>query len=147
MRYIPDFFKDNPGMFIHNLQIITNFLFVCQSFSWLTSLMKLGQYRDISCPGQDIFLKTFGGNPGMFLHYFKIITNFLYVCQSFSWLTSLFYFDTMKMKAWKKPFKGIFSSAFAHLANAEPYILLPSLTYLLPHILTNLLTDLLQKKI
>ena len=53
----------------------------------------------------------------------------------------------MKMKAWKKLFKGIFSSAFALLANAEPYILLPSLTYLLPHILTDLLTDLLWKKV
>ena len=53
----------------------------------------------------------------------------------------------MKMRTWKKMFKGIFSSAFAHLANAEFYIFLPSLTYLLPHIVTDLLTDLLWKKL
>ena len=53
----------------------------------------------------------------------------------------------MKIKAWGSLFKGIFSSAFALLANAEPCILLPSLTYLLPHILTDLLTDLLRKKV
>ena len=53
----------------------------------------------------------------------------------------------MKMRTWKKMFKGIFSSAFAHFANAEFYIFLPSLTYLLPHIVTDLLTDLLWKKL
>ena len=53
----------------------------------------------------------------------------------------------MKIKAWKSPFKGIFSSAFALWANAEVYILLPSLTYLLPHFLTDLLTNLLWKKL
>ena len=37
----------------------------------------------------------------------------------------------MKMKAWKSPFKGIFSSAFALWANAGVFILLPSLTYFL----------------
>ena len=88
MRYLPDVFTVNPGMFLHDLQIITNFLFVCQSFSWLTSLMKLGQYRDISCPGQDIFLKMFAAIPGMFVHQFHIFLNFFFVCLSLSQATS-----------------------------------------------------------
>ena len=37
----------------------------------------------------DIFLKFFGDIPGIFVDYFWIIPNFLYVCQSVSWLTSL----------------------------------------------------------
>ena len=69
--------------------------------------------------------------------------NFLYVCQSFSWLPSLFQDNTVKTKAWKSPFKGIFSSALTPWPNAELYILLPALTYLIPHFLT----DLLQKKV
>ena len=88
MRYLPESFLDIPGMFVHYFQIITNFLFVCQSYSLLISLLKIDQYRDISCPGWDIFLKIFWDIPGMFLHYFTIIANFLYVSQSFSWLTS-----------------------------------------------------------
>ena len=32
----------------------------------------------------DIFLKFFGDIPGMFVHKFQIISNFLYVCQSVS---------------------------------------------------------------
>ena len=64
----PNFSGDIPEMFVHNFQVLTNFLYVCQSFSWLTSLLKLDKYRDISSPGWDIFLKFFGGFPGMFLH-------------------------------------------------------------------------------
>ena len=52
----------------------------------------------------------------------------------------------MKIKAWKCPVKGISSPAFALWANAEVYILLPSLTYLLPQFLTDLLTKLVIKK-
>ena len=63
------FFWDIPRMLLHYFQIITNFLFVCQSVNWLTSLMKLGKYRDISCPEWDIFMKIFGGISGMFLHF------------------------------------------------------------------------------
>ena len=76
-------------MFVHFFQIITNFFFVCQSISWPTSIMKLGQYRDISHSGWYIFLKIFGDIPWMFLHYSQINANCLYVCQSVSWLTSL----------------------------------------------------------
>ena len=64
-------------------------MYVCQSVSWLTFLLKLDKYRDISSSVWDIFLKFFGGIPGMFVHLFQIVVNFLYVCQSVSWLTSL----------------------------------------------------------
>ena len=36
MRYISYFFRDIPGLFVQYFQIITNFLYVCQSISWLT---------------------------------------------------------------------------------------------------------------
>ena len=39
------FFGGFPWMFVYNVQIIWNFLHVCQSVSWLTPLLKLGQYR------------------------------------------------------------------------------------------------------
>ena len=66
-----------------------NCLYVCQSVSWLTFLLKLDKYRDISSSLRDIFLTFFGRIPGMFVHLFQIILNFMYVCQSVSWLTSL----------------------------------------------------------
>ena len=71
------YFGDILGMFVHFFQIITIFLFVCQSISWLTSLMKLGQFRNISCSWWDIFLKLYGDIPRIFLHHFQIISNFL----------------------------------------------------------------------
>ena len=86
-------FGDISGMLAHQFQIIMNFLYVCQSVSWLTSLLKLDKYRDISGPEWDIFLKFFGDIPGMLLHHFQIILNFLCVCQSVSWLTSLLKLD------------------------------------------------------
>ena len=89
IRYLSDFFGDIPEGFVHWLETFTNFLFVCQSVSWLTSLLKLYKYRDISCSWWVTFLKYFGDIPEMFVHYFKIIGNFLYVCQSISWLTYL----------------------------------------------------------
>ena len=76
-----------PEMFVHFFWTLTIFLYVCQSISWLTNLLKFGPYRDISCSGWDIFQIFLGDIPEMFLHYFQIVTNFLYVCQSISWLT------------------------------------------------------------
>ena len=64
-------------------------MYVCQSVSWLTFLLKLDKYRDISSSVWDIFLKYFGGIPGMFVHLIQIILNFMYVCQSVSWLSFL----------------------------------------------------------
>ena len=80
-------------MLLHHFQIILNFLYVCQSVSWLTSLLKLDKYRDISGPECAIFLKFFGDIPGMLLHHFRVILNFLYVSQSVSWLTFLLKLD------------------------------------------------------
>ena len=51
------FLEDNPGLLVHNFQIILNFLYFCQSVSWLTSLLKSDKCRDIGCSGWDIFLK------------------------------------------------------------------------------------------
>ena len=38
----------------------SDFLYVCQSVSWLTSLLKLYKYRDVFYSGWYIFLKSFG---------------------------------------------------------------------------------------
>ena len=83
------FFGDIPEIFVQFFQITTNFLYVCQSIIWLTSLLKLDKYRDISSSRWNICLKFFGDIPRLFLDYFQIILNFLYVCQSVSWLTFL----------------------------------------------------------
>ena len=89
MRYLSEIFGDIPGMLVHYFQIILNFMYVCQSVSWNTSLLKLYKYRDTSSSGRNIFLKSSGDIPRMNLHWFQIILNFLYVCQSVSWLTFL----------------------------------------------------------
>ena len=83
------FLGDIPGMLVHHFQIILNFLYVSQSVSWLTSLLKIHKYRDLSSSGWDIFLKFFGHIPGMLVHYLQIIPNLLYVCQFVTWLTFL----------------------------------------------------------
>ena len=88
-----NFFGDNPWMFLHNFPMIEKCLYVCQSVSWLTSLLKLDKCRDISCSGWDIFLNFFWDIPWMFLHHFPMIKKGLYVCQSVSWLTSLLKLD------------------------------------------------------
>ena len=63
-------------MFSHYFQIIINFQYVRQSVSWLIFLLKLDKCRNISCSGQDIFMKIFGDIPRMFLHYSQMITHF-----------------------------------------------------------------------
>ena len=86
-------FGDIPGILVHCFQLIVNFLYFCQSVNWLTSLLKLDKCRDISSSGWYIFLKFFGDIPGMLVHYFKIILNFMYVCQSVCLLTSILIWD------------------------------------------------------
>ena len=86
-------FGDIPWILVQQFQMIVSFLYVCQSVNWLTSLLKLYKYRDISSSGGDIFLKYFGDIPGMLIHYFQIILKFMYVCQPVSWLTSLLQLD------------------------------------------------------
>ena len=56
------------GMFVDYFWFVQNFLYVCQSVSWLTSLLKLDKSSDISSSGWDIFLKFFGDIPGMYVH-------------------------------------------------------------------------------
>ena len=80
-------FGDIPWMFLHHFSKITNCLYVCQSVSWLTSLLKLDKCRDISCSGWDILLNFLGDIPGTLVHLFQIILNFLYVCQFAYFLT------------------------------------------------------------
>ena len=91
------FFGDIPGMLVHYFQMILNFLYVCRSVSWLTFLLKLDKYRDISSSVWDIFLKFFGGIPGMFLHLHQIYLKSLYVCQFVIWLTSLLKLHRIKI--------------------------------------------------
>ena len=74
-------------------QILLNFLYVCQSVSWLTFLLKLDKCRDISGSGWDIFLKFLGDIPWLLVDYFQLVLNFLYVCQSVGLLTSLLILD------------------------------------------------------
>ena len=45
-----------PWLFVHYFQILMNFLYICQSVSWLTSLLILDKCRNISCSGWNIFL-------------------------------------------------------------------------------------------
>ena len=52
-------------MLFHLFQIILNFLYVCQSVSWLTSLLTLYKYRDIASSGINIFLKFSRDIPGI----------------------------------------------------------------------------------
>ena len=89
MIYLSEIFGDMPRMLVHYFQIILNVIYVCHSVCLLTSLLKLDKYRDISSSWRDIFLKFPGDIVRMLAHYFKIILNFMYVCQSVSWLTSL----------------------------------------------------------
>ena len=100
MRCLSEIFRDISWMFVHHFQIITNFLSVCLSVSWLTYLLKLCQYRDISLPVWNIFLNFFVDIPWMFLHRFPIIKNCLYVCQTISWLTSLLKLDKCRDFSW-----------------------------------------------
>ena len=83
------FFEGFPGVFLKWIQLILNFLYVCQSVSWLPYLRKLCQERDISSSGWYIFLKFLETFPGYFWTIFKF---FLISCMSVSLSLSLLYF-------------------------------------------------------
>ena len=72
-RYSWDVLTLGPNIF--------NFLYVCQSVSWLTLLLKLDKYRDTSSSGWYIFLKCFGRYSwvGMLVHLLQMLLNFIYV--------------------------------------------------------------------
>ena len=137
MRCLSEIFRDISWMFVHHFQIITNFLSVCLSVSWLTYFLKLCQYRDISLPVWNIFLNFFGDIPWMFLHYFQIIIKIL-VCLLVLYLAYILteirplYGYLLFWKSYLSDFfrhsLDVFSSAFALWANRELYILGPSLT-------------------
>ena len=82
-------FLDIPRIHLDYLQIILTSLFVCQSVSWLTLLLILGHNREIFFLDKISFRIFLGDIPWMLLHYFKIILNLMFVCQSVSLLTSL----------------------------------------------------------
>ena len=89
IRYLSEIFWRHSWDVCTLVSNNSEFLYVCQSVCWLTLLLKFDKYRDISSSVRAIFLKFSGHIPGMFLHLFQIILNFLYVCQSVSWLRSL----------------------------------------------------------
>ena len=86
-------FWDIPWILVHCFQIIVNFLYVCQSGNWLTSLLILDKYRDISSSGWDNFLKLFETFPGWWYTSSKYMLIFLMSYQSVSCLTSLLKLD------------------------------------------------------
>ena len=76
-------------------------MFVCRSVSWLNSLLKLGQYRDIYCLGWDIFLKFFEIFQGCFNIISQQFQISMFVCQSFIWLTSILRLGQYRYISWK----------------------------------------------
>ena len=96
--------------------MLTNFLYVCQSISCLTSLLRLDKCRDIPCSGWYIFLK------------YRYIT-----------CSERVIFLIFLRHSW-----DIFSSSFALPANAELYIMLPLLT---PWLIYSLTPYSLRKKV
>ena len=93
MRYLKEFFERHSWEVYTLLPNNKIFLYVCQSISSHTYMLKLGQYRDISCSRWYNIQNFFLDIPHIFLHYFQINTNCLYVCQSVRWLTSLLKLD------------------------------------------------------
>ena len=59
MRYLSGIFWGQSWTLVHWFQIILNFLYVCQSGSWYTSLMKSDKSSNISSSGWDIFLNVY----------------------------------------------------------------------------------------
>ena len=88
MRYLSEFFWRYSWDFGTFVQNKSNFFNVYQSVCWLSSLLELDKYRDISSFGRDISLNFFGDISGMLAGHFQIFLNFLYVCQSVTCLTS-----------------------------------------------------------
>ena len=117
-----NFFGGIPGMFVHLFQIVRNFLYVCQYVSWLTFLLKLHKYRNISSSGWYIFLKSFGDIPWMILNEFQIFSNFLYISQSVSLPTSLL--KVNKYRDISCSWWDIFLKVFGEIPEMSVYIFL-----------------------
>ena len=108
-----NFFGDIPGMLVQYFTIILNFLYIWQSVSWLTFLLKLDKYRDIFSSGWNIFLNIFEDIPETLVHWFQIILIFLYGCQSGSWHTSLMKSD--KFRNISSSGRDIFLNFYGHI--------------------------------
>ena len=89
MRYLPQIFWRHPGDVC--TLVPNNFRFlVCLSVCSLPKfLTEIWLSSDIFSSGWDIFAKFSGDISGIFVHYFKVISDFLYVCWSVHCLTSL----------------------------------------------------------
>ena len=62
---------------------------VCLSVCYFAYFLTKIRQRYISWSGWDIFLEFFEDIPETLVHWFQIILNFLFVCQSVSWHTTL----------------------------------------------------------
>ena len=82
MRYFSIIFGGLSWNVFQWIQIILNILYVFQSVSYLTYLLNICQYRNISSSWY-IFLKFFDIFPGYFWNISRLF-EFLYVCQSVS---------------------------------------------------------------
>ena len=82
MRYFSKIFWGLSWNVFQWIQIILNILYVFQSVSYLTYLLNICQYRNISSSWY-IFLKFFDIFPGYFWNISRLF-EFLYVCQSVS---------------------------------------------------------------
>ena len=89
MRYLSEIFWrhswDVPTLVPNNSDFLVC-LSVCSLSHFLTEI-RLS--LDISSSSWAIYFKFSGDIPGIFLQSFQIITDFLHVCQSVSWLTFL----------------------------------------------------------
>ena len=144
MRYLYDIFWEIPQLLVQDFQIILNFLYVSQSVSWLTFLLKLDIYRDISSSWWEIFLIW-----ETFLGFCYNSSNVFWISRtSVCWPTSLLkgpsFGNSKEQRGLQDkplgpmdyhysppPTSPIISSAFALLANLELYILVPLLINLL----------------
>ena len=82
MRYFSKIFGGLSWNVFQWIQIILNILYVFQSVSYLTYLLNICQYRNISSSWY-IFLKFLDIFPGYFWNISRLF-EFLYVCQSVS---------------------------------------------------------------
>ena len=116
------FLGDIAVMFLHYFKTNTNCLYVCQFVSWPTSLLKLGQYRDISC--SEIFLEIFLGCLYTISKWLKI--SCLSVSQLVGLLTSWNYANIGISPVLDKiPYKNFFET-FLDVYNFQKFLVCPS---------------------
>ena len=116
MRYLSENFWTHYRDVLHCFQMNANFLFFCQSVSWLTSLQILNKYMHIICSDWDIFLNFF------LKHICNVCTLFpnhckFPVCLSV-YLLGYFLTDSRQKKGylltWMRYLSEIFGDVFFH---------------------------------